>query len=332
MKIVPKVSKIRNSDKVLIERSLPRDGEINIKKGEEVEPFTKLGVAKVSFGRLPLPSSLSIEKRKRPGDFFYTGDMIGRVGSKKIIAPFDGRLKKYKDKKKGYVFEQEERDFWLLAGVWGNVVDLKGDKSVLLKTQTTDLHFTACTKMSYAGELIVFPNPSDLLKVQYLEKFSKDPFGKIIYLGDHLNLDIVERAADLGVAGLIGGSADREAFAVAKQKKMFLGVFSGFGEIPTPRFMFDFLKEISNRFVFLQGSRGLLRIPYPAESPPEQFDGSKDTNFTTIEEGKLVQVLQSPHFGLVGEVSEVQNESVYVMLDDVEDLVEVHYRNLLALE
>lgn len=328
MTYIPKVRKIMKKNNVFIERILPKEGEINIKKGTKVEPFTKLGITKVAYGSLPIKGNLKLEGKKRMGDFFYTGDTIGRVGGKKVIAPFDGRIQKIDNK---VVYEQEERDFWLLAGVWGEVVGMEKGKSVLLKSQTIDLHFAACTRMSYAGELIVFPNPSKLLELQYLEKFSKDSFGKIIYLGDHVDVEAVEKAVNLGVAGLIAGSADRQAFSLAKSNNMFLGIFSGFGNIPTPKPIYEFLKDISNRFVFLQGSRGVVRVPNPKPfMPDEETTGGM---FSEIREGLTVQVLEPPFLGFVGVVERIEEgEKIFVKLYGEKKLIEVKIPNILALE
>lgn len=331
MNKIPSVRKMMNNNDVYIERILPKAGELNVKQGTKTEPFTKMGITKVAYGELPIKGALKLEGKKRTGDFFYTGDTIGRLKGKKIVAPFDGRIQKVED---GYLYEQEERDFWLLSGVWGEVVAVEKGKSVLLKTQTIDLHLAACTKISYAGELIVFPNPSKLLELQYLEKFSKDSFGKIIYLGDHVDVAAVEKAANLGVAGLLAGSAAREAFALAKENEMFLGIFSGFGEIPTPKPVYDFLKEISNRFVFLQGSRGIVRIPSPQRFSEDNVTAPNDLgSLTELREGLRVQVLSYPEFGKMGVVEKITEDGqIHVKLDQNSETIPVQIPNILALE
>jgi hypothetical protein len=327
---VPIVRKITKNNDVLIERALPKKGQLDAASGTKVEPFTKLGMSKVSYGSLPIGSSLKLTKGKKVGTYFYTGDTVGRIGRKKIIAPFDGYLEKIPN---GYLYKQEERDFWLLAGVWGDIVDVVGNYSVLLKTQTVDLHFAACTDNSYEGELIVFPNPSELLEMQYLEKFSKDSFGKIIYIGEYLDSEVVTKAAQLGVAGLIAGSADRNAFQLAKKHNIFLGVISGFGHIPTPSYIFDFLKGVTNRFVFLQGGRGIVRIPVPKPFDVQQIKNSSVTGqLRTLKKGLKVQILEEPHFGWVGTIDRIQKGEVYVMLDDVQDPVKVDIPNIISLE
>jgi hypothetical protein len=328
--LIPLVQKISKKNDVFIERVLPKKGELDAPTGKKVEPFTRLGITKVSYGRLPLGHSVRITDKRAPDALFYTGETIGKVGGKKIVAPFDGLLIKNDS---GYVLEQEERDFWLLAGVWGEVVDSVDKYSVVLKTQVVDVHFAAYTEGSYDGELIVFPNPSELLEMQYLERYSKDSFGKIIYTGNYVNSAMVEKAADLGVAGIVAGSTEKEAFVKAKRLGIFLGSISGFGKIPTPGPVYEFLKDISNRYVFLNGNTGILRVPVSAtfsdnEISPETYSGT----LRELKEGIMVQIFEEPYFGWVGKVSSVQGYDVYVILDDVRDPVKIKIPNIMALE
>jgi len=318
-----KVNRVGN---VLIERVLPAEGEINARVGDLVEPFTKLGVAKVSYGQYEIDSKLKVVKGKGVGGYFYIGDTVGRVGRNVVTAPFDGYLERTKT---GLLLRQENRDYWLLSGVWGEVKDVVGKNSVLIDNKMMNVIFAACTNVSYAGELVVFPNPSELLEMQYLEKFEKETFGKIIYIGDFANSEVISRAVELGVGGVLAGSADRSTFSVAKSSGMFLGVFNGFGHIPTPEYIFNELKEISNRYVFLQGERGLLRVPLPRES---EIDEKLCEIFRKVEEGLRIQLLDKSNFGLVGIVDSIQGEDLYVILDGSKKSVKVQIANVLSLE
>lgn len=328
---VPIIRKVMKTNDVLVERGLPKKGELVAAVGDKVEPFTKLGMTKVSYGKLPLTKDLKVSKGRDIGSYFYTGDTIGRLGRKKIIAPFDGTLVTAKDK--SFIFQQEDRDYWLLAGVWGEVVDVIEKASALIKTQTLDVHLAICTRDSYSGELIVFPNPSELLEMQYLQRYSRDPFGKVIYVGDHISPKIVKKAAELGIGGLICGSVDREALAFAKNKGIFLGSISGFGTIPTPDYIFDILKEVSNRYVFLQGNKGLLRIPASKPHDPKEVKANSYTGqLRALKKGLLVQIFEEPYFGWVGQVHSIQDEDVQVIIDQGRDPVKIKIPNLISLE
>jgi len=325
---VPDVKKLKYSSDVLMERTLPTKGNINAKIGESVEPFTKLGMSKASFGKLTVGPHLHIAKKKAEGSFFYKDEEIGRVKSSVVKAPFNGYLKR---EGANFVYEQEERDYWLLSGVWGDVVNIVDERSILVKTQTVDINLAVCTRVSYAGELIVFPNPTEILEMQYLEKFAKNVAGKVIYIGPFAGMNILQKASELGVGGILAGGVDRKGFTFASETNIFLGIFSGFGQMPTPNFVYAVLKEISNRYVFLEGERNMLRIPVPGD-----FHEGKDVKearniFVELKEEMRVQVFEQPYFGWIGRVKSIQDNNIYVILDESGETVQVKYPNVISL-
>lgn len=324
---IPTLKKMRNAGDVLIERALPKEGSLVVKIGDKVEPFAKLGMSKASYGRMPMGNAVAIAKDKKLNDYFYCGDLIGNVLGKRITAPFDGYLVKEGEE---YVFKQEERDYWLLSGVWGEVTGLVENKSVLIRTQTKNIHLPVCAGGNCSGELVVFPNPPTLLEISYLEKYAKETFGKVIYGGNFIRMEFLQRAIELNVAGVIGGSAGRSAFSLAKKEGMFLGVFSGFGRIPTPKYIFNFLKEISSRYVFLRGGENLLRVPIPygefvSGKTPEEF-------LVELTPGLRVQVFKAPYFGFGGVVEDVRGMNVYVKLDEINQSIEVEVPGVFAVD
>lgn len=326
-----RIRKIIRSNNVLIERALPSEGHLDVQVGSKVEPFNKLGMSKVSYGFMNVGEGLKIHKGKVVGGYFYVGDRIGNINGNDITAPFDGYL--LEKEGGGYVFKQEDRDYWLLSGVWGEITGLVENRAVLIKTQTMDFHLAASTEGDLAGELIVFPNPTQLLDMQYLEKFAKDIFGKIIYIGDFARSEVVQRAAEMGASGILAGGTDRESFRIAKNTGLFLGVFGGFGSIPTPEFIFDELKDISNRYVFLKGKQEVMRIPVPETfSGPEIRKNGNDDPFKLVRSGDKVQIFVRPHFGWFGEVRGVSGDKLKVMIEEISDIVEVEPPNVIAVE
>lgn len=322
--LVPRVNKLIYARDVYMERPLPLKGTINVKEGDTVEPITKIGMTKISTAISHIPSNLSFAKGKFESGFVYTGEKIGRSGLKKVIAPFDGYISKVD---KNYVLTQEPKEYWVLSGVWGQVIKRAENISVLIKTQCIDVKLSVCTHKYISGELIVFPNPSNLLQMQYLENFSKDVFGKIIYLGEFAPYDAVVRAADLGVGAVIAGGADKITFEYAKSKNMILGLINGFGNLETPQYVFDVIKEVANRYVFVLGQSNTLRIPVPSfnkESPA--------TELVELVEGLRVQVFQKPYYGQSGAISSVQGSAVYVNLNDANEPIQFLLSNILAVD
>ncbi len=323
--LIPKVAKLVYSRDIYMERPLPLKGTVNVQVGDSVEPITKIGMTKISNAVSHIPSNLSFAKGKFESGFVYTGEKIGRSGLRKAIAPFDGYISKADQ---NYVLTQEPKEYWVLSGVWGQVVKKVENTSVLIKTQCIDVKLTVCSHKYISGELIVFPNPSNLLQMQYLENFSKDVYGKIIYLGEFAPYDAIVHAADLGVGAIIAGGADKVSFEYAKSKNMTLGLINGFGNLETPDYIFDVIKEVSSRYVFVLGQSNTLRIPVPSFDK-ETSNGSELVELT---EGLRVQVFQKPYYGMTGTISSVQGSSVYVNLSGASEPIQFSLPNVLAAD
>ncbi len=325
---IPVIQKIQFKNDVLLERALPVKGYLTVKVGDSVQPFTKLGMSKVSYKKVLIGEDFKVTRNKKIGGYFYEGEKVGTAKSHKFYAPFSGYLQKEGN---DYVFWQEERDFWLLSGAWGTIIDIVKDKSVLIKTPVTDIKFACSTMGDISGELIVFPNPEEALIKEYFENLSKSMFGKIIYVGEFLSTDVLKRAIELGVLGLMAGGADKASLTLAKESGIFLGLFTGFGQVSVPHQIFEILRGVSSRFIFISGKERLLRIP-----SPENFkEGTKDSTGSTLKKlakGIEVIVLQKPYFGKIGIVDSVSESSIFVRFSEKEETVQVFIPNVLALQ
>jgi len=328
--LVPVIRRIKDNKKCYVERVFPVDGTLMVKVGDYVKPFEHLGDCRFSQNEMVFPKNFKPYKFKNDKKFYYSGSLIGKLKSEKVYAPYDGDLLMSEDK--NYVFEESEKRYILLSGVWGKVKSIFDKKSVLLETETKDVLLCASTEVQVSGELVVFPNPTDVLKSSYLESFAKGIKGKIIYIGHSVGLDVVEKAFGMGASALIVGSADREVFDFAKSKGFAFGIFSGFGKIKTPESVYKLLSSVPYRYVFFEGDKNILRIPVEmGESEPE---GEKeDLDFVkNIDTGMSVQVLQEPYFGWIGTVDRVVESSIFVRFGIEKNSVEIRLPNFLIVE
>lgn len=326
---IPLAQKIKYKNDIYMERPLPNAGYLTAQPGDLVKPFTKLGMSKLSYQKLSLGPDFVPVRGKKEGAFFYQDEKVGTSKLRKIIAPFNGFLRVEDNE---YVFTQEERDYWLLSGAWGQVSSVAKGSSVLIKTQVIDLKFAVCTEHSISGELVVFPNPGEALVLEYLQNLSKNIYGKIIYVGDYLSNKSLKKAMELGVTGILAGGTDSSSYSLAKEKNMFLGLLTGFGAVNVPPKVFEILKGVSNRFVFVNGEEKLLRIPAPEAFDPHVVKDTCGNSLRNVEKGLQVLVLQKPHFGKVGVVDTVGESSIFVRFPEKEETVEVFIPNLLSLE
>ncbi|MFC1722333.1 hypothetical protein ACFL0C_01650 [Patescibacteria group bacterium] len=326
---IPLIKKLIFKEGLLVERALPKEGYINTSVGEVVEPSQKMGTCKVVYEVVDLGKDFKPASRKLVNAYSSKDKLIGSVHRKKFVSQFNGKL--IKNEKGVYYFVSEERDYWLLPGVWGTVKEVTDKKSVLIETQAIDIHLPVTTRKRTSGELIVFPNPSEMLSFQYFNNYLKSPVGKIIYVGNTVNMDIIKRANELNVGGILAGSANKDVYDFSIRNNISLGLFSGYGEITTPEVVYQFLNGITSRYVFFSGDNNTLRIPLPKNNEFKETSELKSV-MVYVKKGMKVQVFDSKNFGKTGVVDSTPKSGILVKLHDSEEVVEVNPPNLLAVE
>lgn len=337
--LVPVVRRIKDNPDCFIERVFPVDGQWNVEAGDFVEPFSPLGECRFSQNEIRFPGEFKPHNFKNKKKFYYSESLIGRVKKEKVFAPFDGNLVENEDG--SFVYHENERKYSLLSGVWGNVESIFEKKSALIRTQTKDILFSSSVGKYVSGELVVFPNPSDILKKSYLERFVKGVKGKVIYIGDFVGLDVVQKAFEMGASALLAGSSHSETMDFAKESKFAVGIFSGFGILKTPEEIYKFLSSVSYRYVFFEGEKNLLRVPVKTEDlkgiesivrSGEVGDHPSEDILKDIEPGMRVQVLQDPYFGWVGTVDTVEESCIFVRFGIDDKSARIGLPNFLIVE
>lgn len=322
---VPVLRKIINRNDAFIERALPEAGDLNVKIGDKIEPFNQLGTCKVSYNQLVLPKGFTPLNSLTPLRILQ-GTTLGRHRGIYIHAPFNGYLEKDVDNNV-WIYKETGREFVLLSGVWGTIKNIVDKRSILVETTSKDFLLPIVCGKTSPGELIVFPNPSDLLIGSFLENFTKDVSGKIFYIGGHIGLQTVMKAKDLNLNTLLAGSISKEAYGFAKSQGLNIGIFEGFGEIPTSKMVFDELKNISNRFVFFDVENRILRVPMPSKL--EITSVKKPLKLLKI--GDTVQIFEVPYFGLMGTVDTIKESSILVKIPKNTKLIEVSVPNFFVV-
>jgi hypothetical protein len=328
--LIPVIKRIKENNKCFIERIFPVEGTLSVSIGDRVEPFDHLGDCSFSQNELLLPKGFKPHGLRTEKRYYYAGSLLGKAGSTKVSAPYDGNLSLSENKK--YTFKEIDKKYIVLSGVWGVIKSIYEKKSVLLETQTKDILFSASTEIQASGELVVFPNPTDILKRSYLENFAKGIKGKIVYIGHYVALDVVVRAYEMGASAVIAGSAHKEVFDYAKNNDFAFGIISGFGKIKTPDDVYKMLSSVSYRYVFFEGDKNLLRIPVPSADPVVTSVKEELTPIKHIDTGMNVQVFQNPYFGWVGVVDRVMESSIFVKFGIDKNSVEVRLPDFFIVE
>jgi len=360
----PILKKLVEKTDTYIERCLPIPGTVLVKEGDLVRPFDRLGECTYSQKRTSYPKNFKPSRFKGDKQFYYSGSNMGKIGKTDIAVPFNGNLFRKDDGT--FVFNAAEDRYILLAGVWGTVHKIAENRAILIKTQTRDLLFAASTQINVSGELVVFPNPVEILEKYYLESFSKNNEGKIVYVGHFADIEVVKRANEMGAVAVLAGSAHKETFNYAKSKGLGFGLISGFGKLDTPEPIYKLLSIIAYRYVFLDGQKNTLRIPHSAddfvvkeeikvEKAEKVKKGGKKTksgknekekvssinptlelpNSSIVKEiavGMDVVCLQPPNFGKIGVVDSLSESSIFVKFNTEKASVEIKLPNFFIIE
>lgn len=320
--IIPTIKNIKFLEEVYIERAMPSKGKILLNIGEKVSSYSKLGFSKNSIRELIIPSDYKLTlKNKKNNSPIKTHDQVAVKGNKYIFSPFDGYLE---DRGSNYAIVKNPEDYWLISGVSGYVFSVVPSRSVLIKSSGFELKFFATSHSSCEGVLEVLPNPSELIEIEYMDKYIKNGIGKIVYTGDYLRKEMLVKAIEIGCEGLIASSCDRETLLFAKENNFFVGILSGFGRIPVREKTWKFLKAFRSKYAIVREGSGNLFL---SES---ESNYKNDSCYVNLKEGLDVIVLDYPYFGWEGKVEAVERELVRVKITKIGEVVVTHFQNLLA--
>lgn len=326
MLLIPVLKKDYYCKETYIERPLVPSSNVKVELKQEVSPYDSLARYKFSYNRIIYPSEFS--PLVELGSFVRKTQVIGTINGVSVKSEFDGYLSKTNA---NYIYMEKPRDIELLSGVWGNVHSLNGN-SILLKTQSLNLIMAACFDSYIEGEFVILPNPKSLeLQKEYLKRYVKNPTGQIVYLGDYIHPEIIELAHAQSIKALVAGSCDRATYSRAKELGIFIGLFTGFGNLFTPDMVFNTIKDMTNRYIFIRGSLNQLIIPIPLEAIKNIKALKASKLIKQAKKGLVVQVLQNPHFGKTGCVDSVSGSSIFVRLDSNNEIVEVTLPYIVAI-
>jgi len=294
--IIPVYKAFKYKTDFLIERPLPSKGKILVNEHDIVKPWDKVGYCRTTLRELLIPKEFQIQKKFSKSNIVKTGEIIARFKNQYLFATFDGFLQ---DRGTHFVVVAYPQDVFKVSGVYGSIVKASSSKSVLLNTSGIFLKFFAVSKPFVEGQLTVLPNPSELIEEEFMNRYVKEGSGLIIYTGDHLRIGMLKKAIEIGCSGVLAGSCDRETLEYAKESDFFVGIFSGFGRIPSYSKTYQLIKKYDKQYVLcLEGSEELFI------STPEKFQFSTN-GYQEVVLGLSVVILEYPYFGWEGEIIEI---------------------------
>jgi|GEM_PF-6045184 len=296
--------KYKISGEILIERSLPCVGEINVKKGSIVQAFDKIGNGKMVLDEMEF--AFEGELLKKRGDFVGSGEVISKkkksIGGEVLFkSPTTGYIVKVDKETSSVTIRKPSRNFDLIAGVPGFVTSVIPTRGALITTRGVVVKGAWAWGDEVGGELVVIgDNDDDLTQ----ELFEGDFLGKIVVCG-RLNKEAYSKGKAMGVSGFICGSCNWSFVSTLKKDGPAIFVTEGFGEIPLSPILFEYLKSVSLRFVILRACEAELIVPEPEN---QKWCQVSNTYFTKAKVGQVVQIFSFPFYGFFAKVTSVSDE------------------------
>lgn len=347
--LVPVLKKVDFTPVTYLERQLPISGELRVKIGDEVKPFTTVGEAllglkeeKVKLSQFLGVKSGEIERylTKGVGEGFRVSEILakkrGRLGLelKILTAPFNGVLKKI-DKEKGEIcLSTVPERFALTASAPGKVVGLVEGRAVLLQISAVQVKGVWAGGGSGEGELTVLSGFNEVLELSKIVPTLK---GKIVVGGSFVSPEVLRKAAAVGVRGIVCGGANVLPEDFFANSPFCLLLTEGFGVIPMLESTWRYLASVEARTAILLAERQSLLVP--EKLPPQE--GKEGKAFKELAVNDRVQIFSWPYFGRVGVVaglldkkifpSGVGTPAVLVNLPNEREPVEVPLRNVGVL-
>ncbi len=307
---------IQPHTKIRRERALPKGGEIVVRVGQEVSliqvvarttmatDFAILSAAK----KLEIaPETLSDYLRIEKGAAVEAGAVLASrkrlFGERQVVSPVDGI---FFDVVNGRIAIQPTSDWLeLRALVSGRVVSYIGDRGVTIETSGSLIQSIWGSGREGSGKIkMISAAPTALLTPDQL---SGDVTGRILVIGSLNSVELFRRAEDLGVRGLIVGSATAELCRASQNSPMPLIVTDGIGSSGMLAPIFDLLQQADGRSASLFGNYNAAIGQRPEIILPQAATLGLDA--TTVKKnltvGQLVRILGAAQVGQVGTIKHI---------------------------
>ena len=320
-------------------RRLPLPGTTTVQQGQKVKAedvvartelpglVRSLNVASILGIQ---PEEIHQNMQKKEGDSITKDEIIasskGLFGlfKSQCKSPIDGTVESISKITGQVMLREPQIPVEINAYVDGQVAEIIPNEGVEIQTYGVFIQGIFGIGGESIGQLImVCETPEDVISVDRLDPKMA---GKIVVVGSLVTADIVNRAVQLGIKGIIAGGIDdgdlkkllgyELGVAITGAEKLGITIIitEGFGRIAMANMTFDLLKEKEGMKASINGATqiraGVIRpevvIPELEESITA-FNNAQDLQgFLSI--GTEIRIIRDPHFGELATVSELPVE------------------------
>ncbi len=331
---------LRVSEKTVVrkERRLPIKGEVVVAKGDRVTsesivarthlPGNVQLVNVASKLGLP-PEDLPSVMLKKGGDpiekdeaLAITQGFFGLFKSK-VPSPCEGTVESISTVTGQVILREPPSPIEIDAYIDGEIVEIFPEEGVVVETVGTFIQGIFGVGGEKTGEIaVVVDGPGQPLDASLITEAHK---GKIIVGGSHVKWDGLQKALEVGAAGIVVGGFDDPdlkrllgrdlGVAITGHEDLATALIltEGFGEMAMAHGTFDLLKSREGKKASINGATqiraGVIRpeIVVPLEADAESVQEAEGS-ITGLEIGSLIRAIREPHFGSLGRVTDLPNE------------------------
>jgi biotin carboxyl carrier protein len=310
-------------------RRLPLPGTVLVKAGDRVEADQVIArtmlPGKVHLinlaNHLGVPAD-EIESVlvKKPGDTLRKGELIAErrtffgLFRSTYESPLDGAFESVSSITGQAVLRHDPTPVEVKAYVDGTVVEIIEDEGAIIEARAAMVQgIFGLAGEAHAPLAVVAKSPGEPLEPSQI---TKDHAGKIIVGGGAASLAALERAVEVGAAGVVvGGFAYQDvkellgydvgvAVTGTEELGTTLIVTEGFGDIAMARATFELLQANDGRGASISGATqiraGVIRPEVVI--PTSQAEQADEAVALGLDVGAPVRCIRAPHFGRIGEV------------------------------
>ncbi len=305
------------------ERRLPWRGEVLISTRQQVEPSDVVARAARpgAYAVIDVAQQLGVPVHragkyylKQPGESVQQGELLARrkgrlAGGRKITSPVEGRVVAAVGGR--IVIEPQSDLFELRAWLSGLVTNTTAGLGVTIETAGALIQGVWGTRREGYGSLTMGVEQPDA--VLDGERIEVAHHGSILVCGATLDLNLLAKAQEMQVRGLIVGGVPADLREEISQHLLPVIATEGMGRIPISSPIFRLLQANEGHETMLLApapgrpwvDRPEIIIPLPASTLP----APPPRPGTELTAGHKVRIIRAPRRGSVGIVKEMYDES-----------------------
>ncbi|NLO73080.1 MAG: hypothetical protein GX100_03075 [candidate division WS1 bacterium] len=318
------------------ERRLPLPGEVSVEVGDRVEAEQLVAAAalpgKVSAINVARelnvpPGEIGPRLLKHEGDPVELGEPIAEYKSflgffrATVLSPASGTVEAISTVTGQALIRGEPIPVELDAYVSGKVVRIEPGEAVTVECRCALIQGILGIGGEAHGELALLTGSAT--EPVTAEALSEAHRGKVVVCGAQLGWGVLERAREVGVAGLVAGAMSATdldrllgaplGVAITGQEQVGLTLIltEGFGDLNMAQETYDLLRQYEGERVALNGATqiraGVLRPEIVISLGGATGEASPPPS-GQLQVGSRVRVVREPYFGLLGRVSELPDQ------------------------